>query len=154
MVPLFINVQETNLSGENTEWNGGNVNLATYQCRVEAVQPIRSKGDIAVMGYEARRVSSADMRFMQFSWKQMIFGTSLIVLIGAGIILWTEMRLTDTLDAQAIRRACRTDIKVYCSAEQPGSDHILACLQQKFSRLSGNCQDVLQAFAPMRVAKS
>ena len=70
---------------------------------MEAVQRIRSKGDIAVVGYEARRVSSADMRFMQFSRKQMIFGTSLIVLIG-GVACWRPVNRAMNVDPAIVLR--------------------------------------------------
>lgn len=107
-----------------------------------------------MIGYEMRRVSPADMKFTQLSRRQMIIGTSLIVLTGFGMVLWMDVSLTSTLDTLAIRQACGADIKTYCSGVQPGSDRILICLQRNVSRLSDGCQDVLQALAPARVAKS
>jgi hypothetical protein len=45
----------------------------------------------------------------------------------------------------AIRSACPTDYKTYCSSVPPGGQASLSCLQQNVSKLSGDCQSAVQA---------
>ncbi len=47
--------------------------------------------------------------------------------------------------AGALRQACTSDAKSFCSGTRPGGGRIIQCLRQNAPNLSPNCQQALAA---------
>jgi hypothetical protein len=47
----------------------------------------------------------------------------------------------------AEQKACKADFEKYCAGVVPGGGRVIACLQKQMSKLSPDCQKVVQTYA-------
>jgi len=68
--------------------------------------------------------------------------TIVLAVVGAVVAAATASAQT-----AAEQKACKADFQKYCAGVVPGGGRVIACLQKQMSKLSPDCQKVVQTYA-------
>ncbi|TCT04255.1 cysteine rich repeat-containing protein [Aquabacter spiritensis] len=87
---------------------------------------------------------------------RLLFPAGGLLLLAASFVPRAEIAAAPAITPQqmeAVRTACRTDIRRLCAGVQPGEGRIVACMRANADAVSPPCKDVMASLAAARAAQ-